>query len=134
MLSTGTTRTVSINTDIFILDFNIHILLNIRHHIAGYERRLSLTGRVKRRYTHKTVYAFFGLQISVSILSVYLECDRLNACLIAIQRIEYLELKALLIRPAGIHTKKHRCPIARFGASCSCMKRKNRIISVIFTG
>ena len=58
MLTAGTTASVSIDTDIVIIDLYIQILLDIRHNIAGYERSLAFTCRIKRRDTHKTVNSF----------------------------------------------------------------------------
>ena len=37
MLSTGTTASVGIDTDIIVIDLYVQILLDIRHNIAGYK-------------------------------------------------------------------------------------------------
>ena len=60
MLSAGTTASVGINTDVLIIDLYVQIFLDIRHYIAGYERGLALSSRIKRRDTDQTVNAMFG--------------------------------------------------------------------------
>ena len=58
MLTAGTTASISINTDLIVIDLYIQILLDIRHNITGYKRCLSLSCRIKRGNTYKTVNTF----------------------------------------------------------------------------
>ena len=57
MLSAGAAGTVRIDADILIPHLNVHILLDIRHDIAGDERGLAFARRVKGRDAHKPVNA-----------------------------------------------------------------------------
>ena len=61
MLSTGSARTVRVNSDIIIVDLDIKVFLDIRHYIAGYEGCLSLSVCVERGNSYKAVYASLGL-------------------------------------------------------------------------
>mgnify|MGYP006962258169 CR=1 FL=1 len=60
MLSAGTAGTVGIDPQIIRVDLDIKVFLDIRHYIAGYERGLALSSRIKRRDTDQTVNAMFG--------------------------------------------------------------------------
>ena len=88
MLSAGTTASVGINTDIFIVDLYIQVFLNIRHYITGYERGLTFSSRIERGNTDQTVNTFLRLQKSVCVLSVYLERNRFDTSFIAVQIVQ----------------------------------------------
>ena len=57
MLSACAAGTVGIDSQIVQIDLHVQILLDIRHHIAGYERRLPLSGRVEGGNSYQTVDA-----------------------------------------------------------------------------
>ena len=47
MLSACTAGAVGVYPQIIILDLNVHILLNIRHHIAGHKGSLPFSRRIE---------------------------------------------------------------------------------------
>ena len=59
VLTAGTTGTVSIDTDIVILDLYFNIISQIRHDITGHKGCLTLTLGIKRRNTYQTMNTFF---------------------------------------------------------------------------
>ena len=72
-------------------------------------------------------------QITVSILTIDLQSNRLVTCLVTIQKIEHLNLKASFLSPSLIHTAQHARPVAALGAAGTCMKRQDGIILVVFS-
>ena len=58
MLTAGTTASISIDTDVVVIDLYIQILLDIRHNIAGYKGSLAFTCCIERRDTYQTVNSF----------------------------------------------------------------------------
>ena len=60
MLSTRTTRTIGVDTDFIVFDFNVDVFIDVWHDITGYKRRLSFSRCIKWRDTHQAMYAFFG--------------------------------------------------------------------------
>lgn len=73
MLTAGSAGTIGINPQIILIDLHIQILLNIRHHVAGYKGGLPLSVGVERRDPHQAVDASLGFQISKGVLPVDLE-------------------------------------------------------------
>ena len=134
MLTAGTTASISINTDLIVIDLYIQILLDIRHNITGYKRCLSLTCCIERRNTHQTVNSLLWFQITVSICSVYLESNRFDTCLIAVQIIQHFQGKSFLICPAAVHTVKHTAPVTGLCSACTCIQLNDSILTVIFSG
>ena len=134
MLSTGTTASVGINTDIVIIDLNIQILLDIRHNIAGYKRGLSLSCCIKRRNTYKTMNTLLGFQITVGVLSVHLEGYGFHTGLITVKVIQDLQRKAFLLRPSAVHTIKHSAPVAGLCSAGSCVQLDDGVLSVVLSG
>ena len=104
MLSTGTTASIGINSDILVIDLHIQILLNIRHNITGYKGSLTLSGRIKRGNTNQAVNTLFRLQKSVSVLTIYLEGNGFHTGFISIQIVQYFNGKSLALCPACVHT------------------------------
>ncbi|CCY98557.1 uncharacterized protein BN514_00021 [Ruminococcus sp. CAG:17] len=134
MLSTGTAASVGINTDIIIIDLNVQIFLDIRHNITGYKRCLSLSCRIKRGNTYKTVNTFLGFQITVGVLSVYLEGYGFHTGLITVKVIQYFQCKSFFLRPSAVHTVKHSTPVACLCTTGSCVQLNDGILSVILSG
>ena len=134
MLSAGTAGTVRIDTNVLVTHLNIDLFVDIRHNIAGHERSLAFSCRIERRNTDETVNAFFGFQVTVSILAIDLERNRLHTGLIAIQKIEFLDGKAFALCPSGVHTVQHTAPVARFRSACTCIQFDNCVVFVKFTG
>ena len=132
MLTTCTTSSVGINTDIIRLDFNFRIVLNFRHNIAGRKRGLPSACAVEGRHTHQTVNPLLGFQIAIGIFAVHLNGNGFQSGFIAVQHIQYLNLEAFLLRPSGIHAEKHICPVTRLCAARPCMQGNNGIVAVIF--
>ena len=73
MLSAGAAGPVGIDPQVIRIDLHIQILLNIRHHVAGYKRGLPLSVGVEWRDPHQAVDASLGFQISKGILPIDLE-------------------------------------------------------------
>ena len=134
MLSTGTTASIGIDTEILLVNLHIHILLNIRHDIQRHKGSLPLSLRVKRGNTNQSVYSFFRFQIAVSIETVDLKRDGLDSRLVAVQIIQHFNGKALALRPPGIHTVQHAAPVTALGSARSGIELQYGIVLVIFAG
>ena len=134
MLSTGSTGSVGIDAQIIFIDLHFHIFLDIRHNITGYKGCLPFSSRIERGNTHQPVDPFLGLQITIGILSVHLECNRLNACFLTVQIIQHFHFKSFGRCPSGVHTIQHTCPVTGLCSTGTCMQGHNGIVSVVFTG
>ena len=60
MLAAGAAGTIGVDSDIIRINFNIDIILQIRHHITGHEGSLPLSRRIKGRNPHQAMYAMLG--------------------------------------------------------------------------
>ena len=119
MLTACTAASVGINAQILRVDLDIQIFFDIRHNIQRYEGGLALALGVEGGNPDKTVYAFFRFQIAVSVLTVYLEGNGLDARFFAVQIVQNFHGKALFLRPSGIHTVQHAAPVAALCAACA---------------
>ena len=133
MLSAGAAGTIRIDPQIVWIDFHIHIFLNIRHYIAGYERGLPLSVGIKRRNPYQPVYAMLRFQISVSILPVNLKGHRLNSRFFSVQIVQDGSRKSMALCPAGIHPVQHAAPVTGLSSAGSGIQPENGIVSVIFS-
>ena len=73
MLTTGTTASISINAQIFLINIHIQISFDIRHNIQRYKGCLTLTLGIERRYTHQTVYTLLRFEVAIGIQAIDLE-------------------------------------------------------------
>ena len=103
-----------------------------RHNITGYKGCLSLSRRIERTDSYKSVNSRLGLQISICMIPVNLESHGLDTRFISVQEVQLFNCKAVLIGPACIHSVKHTRPIAGLGSAGTGMKRNNRIALVKF--
>ena len=134
MLSAGAAGPVGVDTDVLVADLDIHVLLDIRHDIAGYEGSLALARRVEGRDTHQTVDPHLTLQIAVCIFTVHLEGDGLDSRFVSVQQIQDLHGESLLVDPSGVHAVEHAAPVAGLGSARSGMEGHDRVIAVIGPG
>ena len=116
MLPACPAGTVGVHPDVLIPHFNVNVLLNVRHYVAGDKRGLPLACRVERRNAHQPVHALFGFQIAIRILSVH------------------LERKALVRRPPCKHPVEHPGPVAGLRPPCPRMEGEDRIVFVVLPG
>ena len=122
MLTARAAASVGIDTQVFRVDLDIKIFFDIGHNIQRYEGGLALALGVEGGNPNKTVYAFFRFQITISVLTVYLKGNGLDARFFAIQIVQDFHGKALFLCPSGIHTVQHAAPVAALGAACACIE------------
>ena len=132
MLTAGAAGTVGVDTDVVGFDFDLIVVFDFRHNIAGSERRMTSAGAVERRYTHQTMDAFFGLQIAVSVFAVDLNGNGFQTCFVAVQHIQHFHLKACFCSPFGVHTEQHVGPVAGFCAAGTSVKGNDGVVAVVF--
>ena len=72
------------------------------------------------------------LEIAVSIRSLYEDSCALDARFFSVEPIYELDIEAVLLTIARIHSVEHECPVLRLCAARTGMEGKNGIVSVIF--
>ena len=80
---------------------------------------------------YKPVDAFLTLEISIGVLSVYLECNGFYSRLLAVKIVKRLNGKAFFGSPSRIHSVKHTHPVAGFGSALSGVQGDNGVVAVI---
>ena len=134
VLSAGAAGPVCIDPDILIPDLYIHILLDVRHDIAGYKGSLPLSRGIEGGNADQTVNPHLRAHKPVGILPVDLEGYGLDSRLVTVQIIEKLHGKPFLVDPPGVHAVEHAAPVAGFRPAGARVKGHDRVIAVILPG
>ena len=80
------------------------------------------------------MHAVFALQIAVGVLTLDHDRRALETGLVAVEIVEHLEFKAVLVRPLHIHAVEHLRPVLRLGAARAGVEGQNRVAVVVFAG
>ena len=80
------------------------------------------------------MHAVFALQIAVGVLTLDHDRRALETGLVAVEIVEHLEFKAVLVRPLHIHAVEHLRPVLRLGAARAGVERQNGVAVVVFAG
>ena len=134
MLAARAAGAVGVDAQILIPDLDVDIVVDLRHHVQRHEGGLPLALGVERGDADQTVHALLRFQIAVGVLSVHLEGHGFDACLVAVQIIQDLHGKALVLGPAGVHPVQHTGPVAALGAARACVQLQDRVVPVVFAG
>ena len=134
MLAACAAASVGIDSEVFLIDFDIQVFFNIGHDIQGYKGSLAFALCVEWGDPHQAVHSFFWFQIAVCVFSVYLEGNGFNAGFVAVQEIQDFHSKAFSFRPSGIHSVEHAAPVAAFCTACACVKLQYGAVLIILAG
>ena len=132
VLTACAARMVNIDTDIVVVNLYFVVILYLGHNFQGTKRGLSAFIRIKRRNTHKSVYAHFRLQIPVSVLALHTEVHTLKTSAVTCFSIQLVYLKAHLFAVTAVHTVEHLTPIASFRTACACVQSQHGVVVVVF--
>ena len=80
------------------------------------------------------MHAVFALQIAVGVLTLDHDRRALEVRVLAVEIVEHLEFKAVLVRPLHIHAVEHLHPVLGLGAACTGVEGENGVVGVVFTG
>src|SRR5260221_4980871 len=134
VLAAFTAASKSVNQDIDLVTFNVHVLCQFGHDIDAGKRGMSSLFGIKWKNAQKPVYAALSLQITKAVLTAYSNCDRLDARFVSLLDINDPAREVVALDPTLIHPQKHICPVTRFGASGPGVDRQKGIVFVEFTG
>ena len=134
VLTTGTRGAVGINTNLIHINLNLFSVIQLRHNITSTEGGMTTGCGIEWRNTYQTMYALFGLQKAISVVSLDKESNRLNAGLITWEEVGSFHSKAMTLSITAIHSKEHAGPVLSLSAAGTCMKGQNCIVGIILAG
>src|SRR5688572_4346611 len=117
MLAACTASPVSINLQVFFIDLDVYVSLNIRPEFDLRKRCMTAVGRVERTQAHEAMYASLTLEIAIGIIASNAIGSTLDARFFAFHPLDKLDLIAIIFRPAQVHPLKHLRPILRVCAA-----------------
>ena len=132
LLTACTACTVNVHLNLVFAYLNVNIFIDFRHYFNGSKAGVAASGTVKGRYTDKSVYAVFALQIAVSVSALNQYAGALYACFFTVKVVEYGYFHTVLFCPVVVHTVKHLDPVLSLCTACACVECENRIIMVKF--
>ena len=80
------------------------------------------------------MHAVFALQITVGVLTLDHDRRALETGLVAVEIVEHLEFKAVLVRPLHIHAVEHLRPVLRLGSARAGMHFQVSVVLVQLAG
>jgi len=80
------------------------------------------------------VHAALALQKPIGVVAADLKGDRLDAGLVAIQKIQFLDGQAHALGKAGVHAVEHLGPVLGLGAARAGVQRQDAVVLVVLAG
>ena len=80
------------------------------------------------------MHAGLGLEPAICVRTRHLQGHRFQAGALALAGLEYLNLVAVLVGPAGIHAHQHLGPVLGLGPALADMQFDETVITVSFAG
>jgi hypothetical protein len=99
-------------------------ILDLRGDIDAGEGSVPPLGGVEGRDPDESVDTALRLEVAEGVVSLDLEGDRLDACLITFLNVDNRSIVAASLDPALVHAHEHVGPVARLGATCSGIDRE----------
>src|SRR5258708_31081795 len=102
MLTAGPTRAKSIHTEIFRLDVDLDLIVDLRIDEHRRKRRMPARGRIEWRDTHQPMHTDLRLQQPKGVFAVHFERHRLDAGAVAFQAVRHNSFKSVSLGPAQV--------------------------------
>ena len=80
------------------------------------------------------MYACLAFQIAVGVLPLDSDRRGLHPCFTAFQYVKDVDLEAVSLRPAGIHTVEHLVPVLGLGAAGSGVEIEDSVVLIVLAG
>ena len=117
VLAAGTARAAGGDLQVFVGDVELHLRLDVGHHLHTGKTRLALVVCIKRADPHQPVGALFVAQVAVGVAALDLDRAALDARLFPFTELVHAHLHAVVFGPAGVHAHQHQGPVLGVGAA-----------------
>ena len=130
VLAAGAARAKHVDAQIRRIQLDLDIVVDLRRHEHGGERRVPSVSRIERRLAHEAVHAELGAQPAVRILAAHVNRRALDARNLAGRLLEHVDGVAVPLGPLQIHAQQHRRPVLRLGAALAGLDVEERVVRV----
>ena len=112
------------------IELDLDVVVDLRRHEHGRERRVPAMSRVERRLADQPVHAGFGAQPAVRVLALHVDRRALDAGDVAGRVLEHVDGEAAPLAPAQVHAQQHLGPVLRLGAAGAGLNVEERVVRV----
>src|SRR5688500_3055586 len=131
VLAAGARRAISIDSQVFVLNVDFDVFVDLGIDKQGSERCMSPRRLVKGRDPDQPVNAGFGSEQPVGILTFNSERHAFQPSFLAWLILENFSFEFSLFSPLEIHAQEHLGPILRLRTTRARMNRANGIAAIV---
>ncbi|KAF5065548.1 hypothetical protein DSECCO2_273060 [anaerobic digester metagenome] len=131
MLAACAAGPIGVDLQVIRIDLYILILFQFGKNLHRSKRRLALAVGVERGNSHQAMDSLFTSQIAVGILSGDLDHRFPDPSFLAIELVQQLCFKALLLSPAQIHAHQHLGEVLSVRTAHPDMEIQDGVIGII---
>ncbi len=132
VLTAGAARSVGVDAEILVFDFDLDVLRQFRPDEQRRERRVPARGLVERGYPDEPVHARLGKQHPVGVIAGNRHRRALDTCLVARLEIDDVALEPAPLRPAQVHPEQHLSPVLRLRPAGPGVNRHDGVLAIVF--
>ena len=130
VLAARPARPQHVDADVRFLDLHVDAVVDRRIDIHAGERGVPARVGVERRDAHQAMHAALGLEPAIGVAALDLDGGRLDARLFAAGLLDPVDLEAVLLGPARVHSQQHAGPVLALGAAGAGMHLQVAVIGV----
>ena len=117
VLAAGATRAHGVGAHVGFLDVDLDAVVDHGEDRDRRKRRMPSRVGIERRYPHQPVYAGFGLEPAIGVVTADLDGGGFDAGLFTLGFFQIFDLETVLFRPARVHAQQHRGPVLALGSA-----------------
>jgi hypothetical protein len=117
VLAAGTAGPVDIHPQIRRIDLDVDIIIDLRGDEHRGKRGMPAVAGVERRLAHEPVYAGFGAQPAIGMVTAHVHRRALDPGHLAGRHLEQFRIKSHQLGIHQVHAQQHLGPVLRLGAA-----------------
>ena len=132
VLTTGTGGTIGVDPQVGRVDFDFHLVIDLRRDENRGERRVATVAGVERALAHQTVYADFGTQPAKGVFTLDVHGRAFDPGDFTGRQLHDGRVETAFVSPTQVHAQQDVGPVLGFGTAGTGLDVQVGVVRVHF--